>query len=168
MMEFLGSFYNPNLGYTLENQKGAEKDLVLTIGHGEREIMLFIGNPRGRSIMISIGHGENMDFQISIHLYCAIVGVLFTEFFGYTLENLKGAYRVAVLAIRCRKIKAFRIRIYFYRAIIGVVFAKFKIVKAFQSISTLEFNRKLNLITQDSKDCPRPFPTYWKFMANPP
>jgi len=110
-MQFLGSFYNPNLEDTVENPKWAERVVTLTIRRR-----------KGR------------DFLICIHFYCAIIGVSCTKNPGYALKNPKWAERVVVLAIRHRKIRAFQTCIHFYCAIIGVSFTELMITKAFQWI----------------------------------
>ena len=67
-MQFLGSFYNPNPEYTLENPKWAERVVTLTI--------------RRR---------KSRAFQICIHFYCAIIqrhwGLIYQKFWVYTRKS---------------------------------------------------------------------------------
>jgi len=82
-MQFLGSFYNPNPEYTMENTKWAE-----------------------RVVTLSIRRRKSMAFWICIHFCCAIIWVSYTKNPGYTLENPKWAERVVTRTIRRRKSRA--------------------------------------------------------------
>jgi len=153
-MQFLGSFHNPNPGYTLENPKWAERVVTLTIRcRKSRTFQIFIhfhyaiigvsytqnpgytlenANWAERVVALAIWRKKSRAFQICTYFDCAIIGVSHIERLGYTLENLKCAESVVALAMWRRKIRAFQICIHFYCAIIRVSLTEFQIIKAFQ------------------------------------
>ena len=109
----MGSYYNPNPEYTIENPNCAELTLSIRRRSGRRrKVGLFkylstftVGslvshikipgytlentNKAERDVTRTIRLRKGGAFQICIHFYCGIIGVSFTQNPGYTLENPK-------------------------------------------------------------------------------
>jgi hypothetical protein len=131
-MQFMGSCYNPNPGYTLENPKGAERVVALTIRLQKSRafqtcihfyyVIIGVSYPQKLSVYTrkskmswescSTCHStqEKKGFSnlVCVNFYYAIIGVSYTENPGYTLENPKWAERVVVLTTWRRENMAFQ------------------------------------------------------------